>query len=99
MVAWLQDWGLSVSSDMSGMDMSSSMPRSMNTVEMNSLECMSGPGFEKMFLQMMTKHHQGAIEMAQTELANGSNADAKALAQRIEDAQITEVATMRRLLK
>lgn len=90
--------GQPVPSDMSGMEMLGSMPGMMSTAEMDSLEGMSGPGFDKMFLQMMIKHHQGAIEMSQTELANVRNADAKALAQRIEDAQTTEVATIRRLL-
>lgn len=98
MTGWLQEWGQPVPEDMSGMDMSGSMPGMMSTAEMDRLEGMSGPGFDKMFLQMMIKHHQGAIEMARAELANGSNADAKALAQVIKDAQTTEVAAMRRLL-
>lgn len=37
--------------------------------------------------------------MAQTELANGSNAGAKTLAQRIEDAQTTVVDTIWRLFQ
>jgi DUF305 family protein family protein len=32
---------------------------------------------------MLTAHHPGAIQMAQTELADGQNPDANALAQKI----------------
>lgn len=48
---------------------------------------MSGAAFDRMFLQMMIVHHQGAIDMSQTELAQGSNPDARQLAQKIINAQ------------
>lgn len=51
-----------------------------------------------MFLTMMIEHHQGAIEMARTEQADGMYADEVALAKRIETAQTDEIATMQRLL-
>jgi uncharacterized protein (DUF305 family) len=51
-----------------------------------------------MFLQMMIKHHEGAIQMARTEQANGQNADAIALARQIESAQTNEISVMKRLL-
>ena len=46
----------------------------------------------------MIAHHQGAIEMAETELANGKNADALALAQAVVDTQSAEIETMQDLL-
>jgi uncharacterized protein (DUF305 family) len=48
---------------------------------------------------MMIKHHQGAIDMANTELQQGKNADAKKLAQAIITAQQTEITEMQGLLK
>lgn len=36
---------------------------------------------DRLWLTMMIKHHQGAIEMATTALNQGSNSDAKELAQ------------------
>jgi uncharacterized protein (DUF305 family) len=51
-----------------------------------------------MFLQMMIGHHKGAIEMARTELRDGVNPDAKALAQKIIDGQQAEITTMEQLL-
>jgi len=47
---------------------------------------------------MMIKHHEGAIQMARTEQANGKNTDAIALAKQIEAAQTAEIATMPQLL-
>jgi uncharacterized protein (DUF305 family) len=40
---------------------------------------------------MMTAHHQGAIEMATTELGSGSLPEVKRLAQRIIDAQQADI--------
>jgi uncharacterized protein (DUF305 family) len=51
-----------------------------------------------MFLQMMIKHHEGAVEMARTEQAEGKHPDAISLARRIETTQTAEIATMRKLL-
>lgn len=47
---------------------------------------------------MMITHHEGAITMAKTEQSQGTNADAVALAKKIEGDQTTEIARMRRLL-
>jgi uncharacterized protein (DUF305 family) len=60
---------------------------------------MSGAEFDRMFLQMMTVHHQSAIDMAQTELAQGSNPAARRLAQQIIDAQQAEIKEMQTLLQ
>ena len=51
-----------------------------------------------MFLEMMIAHHEGAVQMAQTELADGINPEARALAQKIIDAQQAEIGQMRQLL-
>ena len=60
---------------------------------------MSGTGFDRMFLQMMIVHHQGAIEMSQTELAQGSNPAARRLAQQIITTQQAEIREMQTLLQ
>ncbi|HEX2896240.1 MAG TPA: DUF305 domain-containing protein [Marmoricola sp.] len=99
MTGWLRAWGRPVPQDMSGMDMSGSMPGMMSTDDMNTLKSSSGTEFDTTFLKMMIKHHRGAIQMAETELASGSNADAKALAAKVKAAQTTEISTMESLLK
>lgn len=60
---------------------------------------MSGAGFDRMFLQMMIVHHQGAVTMSQTELAQGSNPATRNLAQQIISAQQAEISEMQTLLQ
>lgn len=59
----------------------------------------SGAGFDRMFLQMMIVHHQGAVDMSQTELAQGSNPTTHNLAQQIISAQQAEISEMQTLLQ
>jgi uncharacterized protein (DUF305 family) len=60
---------------------------------------MGGAGFDRLFLQMMIVHHQGAVTMSQTELAQGSNPAARNLAQQIVSAQQAEISEMQTLLQ
>lgn len=104
MSGWLTAWGKPVPADdssMGGMDMSSgsTMPGMMSSTEMDELKKATGADFDQMFLTMMIAHHQGAIEMAKTEKADGMNADAIALAGQIQSTQTTEITTMQGLLK
>ena len=76
----------------------SGMSGMMSDQQMQQLTQARGAAFDRMFLQMMTAHHQGAVQMAQTELGSGSSPEAKALAQQIIDAQQSEIDEMTRLL-
>jgi uncharacterized protein (DUF305 family) len=103
MTTWLTAWGEtpmpSGSHDMGGMPgMDHSMPGMMSDADMAKLKAASGKSFDKQFLQMMTAHHKGAIEMARTELTNGANPDANALAARITQTQQAEIDTMQKTL-
>lgn len=98
MSGWLTSWGKPLPSEMSGMDMSSSMPGMMSSADMDKLKKATGPEFDRMFLTMMIEHHQGAIAMAQTEQADGKYAAAVALAKQIESAQTKELTTMTGLM-
>ena len=46
------------------------------------------------FVCGMIAHHMGAIEMSKTELKHGDNKEAKAMAQKIIDAQVKEIEDM-----
>ena len=70
----------------------------MTPDQMRQLEQATGADFDRMFLEMMIAHHEGAVQMAQTELADGINPEATALAQQIIDAQQAEIGQMRQLL-
>ncbi|GAB2505271.1 DUF305 domain-containing protein [Nocardia heshunensis] len=90
----LQSFGKPVPSG----EMNHDMPGIMSKDQMTKLAAASGPEFDKMWMQMMIEHHQGAIDMANTELAQGSNADSKALAQSIVTAQQQEIGQMNTML-
>lgn len=96
MSGWLTGWGKPVptSSSHSGMNMGDGM---MTDSEMNQLGDATGVSFDRMWLQMMIKHHEGAIATATTELKNGTNADAKQLAQSIITSQKAEITRMHTL--
>lgn len=65
---------------------------------MTKLGTLKGAEFDTLWLRSMIGHHQGAIEMAKAELANGANVDAKELAQTIIDAQQAEIDQMNKML-
>lgn len=99
MTDWLTDWGSapmpSGDHDMGGM----SMDGLMTAQEMSALKDASGRAFDRMWLQLMIKHHEGAVTMAKTQLSQGQSPDAKTLAQSVIDGQSKEIATMTGLLK
>ena len=105
MSSWLEAWGEDVpdteGDDMGGMDHGGAdgMPGMMSSDEMDELGSASGPAFDEMFLSMMIEHHEGAIEMAQTEQADGESQDAIDLAETIEETQTAEIETMKAMLE
>lgn len=98
----LERWGEQVpttgSDEHNGHD-ADQMGGMMSADDMQALADSSGDEFERMWLTMMIEHHQGAVTMAETELADGANDEAQALAQEIIDAQETEIAQMEQLLE
>ncbi|NUP27005.1 MAG: DUF305 domain-containing protein [Nocardia sp.] len=99
MTGWLRAWGVAEpeAGGHSGMD-HGSMPGMMTDEQMSQLEAARGPEFDRMWLTMMIAHHEGAVRMAETELAEGVNPDAQALARQVIDAQQAEIDRMRALL-
>jgi uncharacterized protein (DUF305 family) len=62
------------------------------------LEPLTGKEFDREFLTRMIAHHEGAIEMAETELADGVNPQAKQMAADITESQAAEIEEMKALL-
>ena len=69
---------------------------SMNQMgmSMNMTSLGSAKPFDRAFIDMMIPHHQGAVRMAQAELAKGKNPKLRALAHRIITAQAREIGEM-----
>ncbi|WIM98592.1 DUF305 domain-containing protein [Actinoplanes oblitus] len=109
MSQWLAAWGHPMpamgasampgmgASAMPGMD-HSAMPGVMSQADMDKLAKAKGAAFDKQFLTMMISHHEGAVTMAQQEVTQGGNPDAKELAQKIITDQQAEITTMKGLL-
>lgn len=105
MSGWLREWGEEVpeTGQMDGMDhgdtsTEQSLHGMMSEDDMDELHQSSGIAFDEMFLTMMIEHHDGAIEMAQTEQEDGKSSDAVELATKIESDQKAEIETMQALL-
>ncbi|MGC7100076.1 DUF305 domain-containing protein [Amycolatopsis lurida] len=63
--------------------------------DMMALESASGPEFDAKFIELMTRHHEGAVKVADTEKANGKNPQAKELAGRISQDQQAELGELK----
>lgn len=95
----LEAWGTKAeATDMPGMNHGSMGDGMMTDDHMTQLSQATGADFDTMWLQMMIEHHEGAVTMAKTELAQGKNPDAKTLAQKIIDAQEAEITEMQGML-
>jgi uncharacterized protein (DUF305 family) len=97
MNGWLASWGKKAtdhSGDMAGMAGMASMKGMVSETDLNALRAASGQEFDRQFVQRMTAHHQGALEMAKTELDKGKFKAAKSLAAEITSGQEKEIAEM-----
>ncbi|RBM22989.1 DUF305 domain-containing protein [Streptomyces sp. PT12] len=94
---WLAAWGEQVPGE--GMDHTGhDMGGMMSAQEMAELENASGAAFDAAFLEMMVEHHEGAVEMATDELADGSYPPALDLAEDIVASQSAEIEEMNGML-
>ncbi|TNM59978.1 DUF305 domain-containing protein [Streptomyces sp. NP160] len=100
MQGWLAAWGEDGTDGQhdgqhGGTDMSA---MGMSEQDATALRTATGTAFDRLFLEQMTAHHRGAVQMAQQELASGTDPEARALAQRIEADQTAEISEMAALL-
>jgi uncharacterized protein (DUF305 family) len=91
---WLTDWGQQ-EADMGGMNHGGMM----SDDDMTTLENAEGAEATRLFLEQMTEHHEGAIAMAEAEVDDGRNEDAKGMAATIVATQTDEIAAMEQLLR
>ncbi len=97
MRGWLTGWGQTEMPDeMDGMD-HGSMEGMMSDDDMASLEGLTGPAFDEAFIEMMIRHHEGAISMANTVLSDSADPNVRSMAEAIITAQQDEIDEMRNL--
>ncbi|MEU0373377.1 DUF305 domain-containing protein [Streptomyces sp. NPDC006283] len=96
---WLASWGEEVPAEGTMDHSTHGDAGGMTTAgEMEKLENSSGTAFDTAFMEMMIKHHEGAVQMARTEQRDGSHQPAKVMADAIVTSQSAEIARMNKLL-
>ena len=98
MNAMLTAWDAEPMADMEGMD-HGGMSGMRSEEDMAALEEAQGTEAARLYLEQMTAHHEGAVDMAQDEVDNGQNPQAVALAEQVIDAQEAEIAQMEQMLQ
>jgi uncharacterized protein (DUF305 family) len=105
MGAWLADRGLAVpgaddeASDFDhGEHGHATMHGMLSEEQMHALEEASGAEFDRLFLEGMIQHHQGAIDMADVVAVKGTDVQVTEIANDIVVGQAAEIERMRTLL-
>jgi uncharacterized protein (DUF305 family) len=75
------------------------MPGMATETELTQLRSLSGTAFDVMFLQLMIRHHQGGLEMAQYGQQHAGQAVVRGLARSIAETQTAETTTMEEMLR
>ena len=103
MTGWLEDWGQPLEEgSRGGMDHGGTDHGDMGGMDMGGMDMgdmpAAGADFDRMWLESMIEHHDGAVTMAQTEIGEGQNEEAVDLARVIVETQTEEIAEMEQLL-
>lgn len=69
-----------------------SMPGLLDPSEVERLRSIEATSFDQHFIDLMTKHHKGAVEMANSQLRNGSDPRLRIMAHAIRHEQQGEIA-------
>ncbi|MBK0866881.1 DUF305 domain-containing protein [Saccharopolyspora sp. HNM0986] len=100
LTGWLRRWGAPEGGHSQHMGASghAGMGGMMSPQQLDELAATNGVEFDHRFLELMIAHHEGAVRMAETELARGSAPEAKKMAENIVRTQREEIDTMRALM-
>ncbi len=99
--AWLYGSSKSDSSEQTSSQSSqqSTVGPDTNSSEYKQYAAMSGEMFDRNFIANMIAHHQGAVDMAKSALANAKHEELKTMANDIVSAQETEITQMQQWQK
>jgi uncharacterized protein (DUF305 family) len=108
---WLDAWGLppenpgtpmswmSGGHDMSAMASGGLMPGMATEAEVSKLQTMTGKAMDIYFLQLMLRHHQGGLPMAQYGAEHASKSYVRNAAQKMATGQGAEIVLMEKMLR
>lgn len=74
------------------------MPGMATPAQMGALAAATGPAFDRLFVELMTAHHEGAIAMAHDVVVTGTDVTVAEIARDVAVTQAVEIDRMRRLL-
>jgi len=89
---FLKEWGAPVNGGTMVMD------GMVDQATMNELRSLTGPPFDRLWMDSMIGHHRGAVTMATEELAHGESPDALRMARIIVNVQQREISYLTDLL-
>ena len=93
MKAWLVDWNQPIAADLD--PNAHTAHGGMHGTDPAVLQLLrdtpAGPEFDSLFVNLLTGHQHGAVELAQLEEKDGFNVDARALASRIIQSRTAEI--------
>ena len=103
----LEDWLTTRGEDVAGLHQGhggdhADMPGMLTPRQLTRLKAASGPRFDRLFLQAMIRHHEGAVVMVETLLTGGEGgqeSEVFQLASHIASDQAVEIAAMQRELQ
>lgn len=95
---WLTSWDEKVPTEGSMNHSPHGMDGMVSSEEMDRLENSSGEEFDAVFMEMMIKHHEGAVVMAKAEQEEGAYQPAKHMANTVVSSQTDEIKQMNKLL-
>jgi uncharacterized protein (DUF305 family) len=111
MQGWLDAWGLppqnpgtqmswmSGGHDMSSMSSGGLMPGMATQAEVDKLQTMTGKAMDVYFLQLMLRHHQGGLPMAQYGAVHATESYVRNAAQKMATGQSAEIVLMEKMLR
>jgi uncharacterized protein (DUF305 family) len=98
MMAWLDVWNVSQNGDTAPMNGNGSMMGMASQTDVNFISSLPVKEAEIKFLQLMIRHHQGGIFMAENVLNRASSPQVKRLAKSVINGQQGDIVAMTELL-
>lgn len=96
LAGWIQSWGRAgAEMPAHGIEGEETGPGMLPERAVGRLESVRGQAFDREFRLLMTRHHQGGLQLVADQLQDGINADARALAERLRTEQTGQLTQLK----